>query len=273
MTRCDDSSRLGSTKGGRPLAGRTVVVTRPLGQVGSLADALIGLGAEVLAVPTIRIAPTPLNDEIRSAVRLLSEYDMVVFTSANAVTDFIDRVEECGVERRAVGQATVVAIGPKTAAALVERGLHCDVVPARFVAEGVLEALDERGMGLDGKRVLVPRAKEAREVIPDALRASGATVDVVTVYETVAAESLAVPAARIEAADFVTFTSGSTVDGFVTLMGEAELAQRLARTRLCSIGPVTSEALRARGLPVAVEARPYTAEGLVAAILAAVARG
>jgi len=272
VTRCDDSSRLGSPTDGGPLAGRTVVVTRPLGQVRSLADALIGLGAAVLAVPTIRIAPTPLNDEIRSAVRLLRDYDMVVFTSANAVTDFIDRVEECGVERRAVGQATVVAIGPQTAAALVERGLRCDVVPARFVAEGVLEALDERGMRLDGKRVLVPRAKEARAVIPDALRAAGATVDVVTVYETVAAESLAVPAERVEAADFITFTSGSTVAGFVRLMGEAGLAQRLAGARLCSIGPVTSEALRARGLPVAVEAQPYTAEGLVAAIVRSASR-
>ena len=117
----------------------------------------------MLLAPVIRIAPTPLNDEIRAAVARLAEYDLAVFTSVNAVSDFLDRVAECGADAAQMGRATVVAIGPKTAAALVTRGLPPDIVPVEAVAESAVEALAAAGTRLDGARVLFPeRARLAR---------------------------------------------------------------------------------------------------------------
>ena len=252
-----------------PLSGLTVVVTRAEAQAAALARPLEALGARVLLAPMIRITPTPLNDEIRAAVARLADYDLAVFTSVNAVSGFLDRVGECGADGALLRRATIVAIGPKTAAALAARGLPPDIVPAEAVAESAVEALAAAGTRLDGALVLFPRAREAREVIPEALHAAGASVDVVTVYETVGAEALAVPAAEVEAADFIAFTASSTAEHFVHLMGPDGLARRLAGVRLCSIGPVTSETLRRHGLTVAVEADPHTVEGLVNAIRAA----
>jgi uroporphyrinogen III methyltransferase/synthase len=256
----------------QPLRGVTVVVTRAEVQAAALARPLEALGARVLVAPVIRIVPTALGDELRAAAARLADYDLAVFTSVNAVDDFLDRVAECGAAASSLRRATVVAIGPKTAAALEARDLPPDIVPDEAVAESAVAALTASGVRLDGALVLFPRAREAREVIPNALRAAGATVDVVVVYETVGAERLAVPVGEIEGAAFVTFTASSTVDHFVRLMGADGLAQRLARVRLCSIGPATSETLRRHGLEVAVEAAPHTVEGLVAGIVAAAAR-
>jgi uroporphyrinogen III methyltransferase / synthase len=267
----------------RPLEGKTVVVTRPREQAASLAEALVGLGAEVLPAPTIRIVPRTLDDEIvRIVVNDLLGYRLLIFTSVNGVNIFLDYVAELGLPLAALDDAVVAAIGPTTAAALEARGVACDVVADDFVAEGLLDTLEKRAVPLAGTRVLIPSARLARTVIPDALRASGAVVTVLPVYDTVPAERLEVPAARIEGADYITFTSSSTAQQFVALMETAgarggqggaarPLAERLAGARLCSIGPVTSETLRELGLPVAVEAVEYTAEGLVAALAADVA--
>jgi uroporphyrinogen III methyltransferase/synthase len=141
-------------------------------------------------------------------------------------------------------------------------------VPEEYVAEGVVAALDARARRLAGVRVLLPRAREARPLLPDALRERGAVVDVVTVYDTVPAATLPCPVADVEAADYVTFTSSSTARCFVNLMGADDLVTRLAATKLASIGPVTSGTLRDLGLPVGVEAGVYTAAGLVAALTA-----
>jgi len=270
-----------------PLAGRTVVVTRPRAQAASLIVPLEALGATVLAVPTIRIVPRPFDDEVAAVVRSLSDYRLVVFTSANAVRIFAGYLERVTAEPAGSGRsgespgaslarAAVAAIGPATAAALEAHGVSCDLVPDDFVAEGLLEAFARRGVAPAGARVLIPRAREARSVLPDTLRARGALVDVLPVYDTVAADALAVPAERIATADYITFTSSSTVRQFVSLMeksagassahGAGALAERLSGVRLCSIGPVTSETLRELGLAVAVEAREYTAAGVVAAI-------
>ncbi len=144
------------------------------------------------------------------------------------------------------------------------------------VQEGLAAALAESGIPMAGARVLIPRAREARDVLPDALRVAGALVDVLPVYDTVPVSGLAVPPEQVEDADFVTFTSGSGVRRFVALMEASgagrPLSERLSGARLCSIGPVTSQALRECGLPVAVEASEHTAAGLVAAIATA-ARG
>ncbi len=268
--------------GERPLLGKSVVVTRPAEQADALARPLENLGAEVLLVPTIRIVPVPLNDEIRAAIARLSEYQLVIFTSVNGVAEFLGRMRECGVSPEALAGATVAAIGPRTAAALAAQGVKVGVVPEEFVAEGLLAALDEAGQGGMPTaprgaplRVLVARAREAREVLPDTLRERGALVDVLPVYETVPVEALALPLERIAAADYLTFTAASTVRRFAEL-AEKEgagrpLSERLAGARIVSIGPATSEAVRALGLTVAVEAADHDVHGLVSAILADVA--
>ena len=212
-------------------------------------------------------------------MRAVREYDLVVFTSANAVREFVARLHECGSSVQSLGGALVAVIGPATAAAAHAAGMEPALMAQEFVAEGLLAALDERGVVLAGARVLLPRAAEARDVLPETLRAAGATVDVLTVYETQTVPVPAVLATRLEAADFITFTSASAVRGFAELMGDdmtgagRPAAVRLAGTRLCSIGPQTSAALAELGLPVAVEAEQHTSEGLVQAVVALVAQG
>lgn len=281
---------------GRPLLGRTVVVTRPPEQAASLAEPLAHLGAEVLLAPTIRIVPRPWDDEVAAVVTRLREYHLVVFTSANAVRVFLDHLEAAG-RRREVASAAdavvpralapgllVAAVGPATASALEQRGVTCDVVAGEYVAEGLLAALAHAGAAPAGARVLIPAARLARPALPDALRAGGARVDVLTVYDTVAAGALDVPLADLAAADFITFTSGSTARELAGLIGAAlqapvgeggpappAVADLLAGVRLCSIGPTTSTALRELGLAVAVEALEHTAAGLVEAVVAAAA--
>ena len=170
---------------GRPLEGKTVVVTRPREQAASLARPLEHLGAEVLLAPTIRIVPRMLDDEIvRVVVNDLADYRLLIFTSANGVEVFLGYLTELGLPFTSLDDAIVAAVGPKTASALEERGVTCDVVADDFVAEGLLETLKERAVAPAGTRVLVPSARLARTVLPDALRASGAVVDVLPVYDT-----------------------------------------------------------------------------------------
>ena len=263
----------------RPLEGKTVVVTRPREQAASLVEPLEHLGAEVLLAPTIRIVPRTLDDEIvRIVVNDLPDYRLVIFTSVNGVEVFLGYLRELGLPFALLDGAIIAAVGPKTASALEERGLACDVVADDFVAEGLLDTLEQRAVAPAGTRVLIPAARLARTVLPDALRANGAIVDVLPVYDTVPAERLQVPAERIEGAAFITFTSSSTARQFVALMEVAEarggpgagrpLAERLSGAALCSIGPVTSDTLRELGLAVSVEASEHTAAGLVAAIAA-----
>ena len=161
----------------KPLAGRVVVVTRPQAQAAALADPLTKLGAEVLLAPTIRIEPTALNDEIRAAVSAVERYDLVVFTSANAVREFVARVRECGGTAHSLDGVPVAVVGPATAAAR-GAGVEPAIVAQESMAEGLLAALDECHVAAAGTRVLLPRAAEARDVLPAALRARGARVEV-----------------------------------------------------------------------------------------------
>jgi uroporphyrinogen III methyltransferase / synthase len=256
-----------------PLHGRTVVVTRARAQAAALVQALEQLGAEVLAVPVIRVVPRPIDDRVRGVLARLGEYQLVAFTSANGVEVFLGYLAELGDAPAAVlAGATVAAIGPATAAALERHGLSAGLVPPEHVAEGLVKALLQSRMVVAHARVLLPQAGEARAVLADGLREHGAQVDVLPVYDTLPAESLAVPPERIEEADFITFTSGSTVRHFVRLMQQAgaggPLAERLAGARLCSIGPLTSKALRELDLAVAAEATSYSADGLLRAVVA-----
>lgn len=235
----------------RPLDGVSVAVTRARAQAGALAARLQGLGAHVVQAPVIRIEPLPAQ------VPDLSCYDLLCVTSPNGAEQLLDRVRDA----RALAGPTIAAIGPGTARALRERGIEADIVPERSIAESLVEALRE----VPVTRALIARAQEARDVLADALRERGAQVDVLALYRTVA-ESLGDDArAAALGADYATFTSASSARFF------HDAAGTLAGPRLVSIGPITSEALRALGHEPDVEAADHTPDGLVAALLADVA--
>jgi uroporphyrinogen III methyltransferase / synthase len=239
----------------RPLDGRTVAVTRARAQASGLATRLRELGAEVVETPAIRIVPREVE------VPDLSSHDLVCLTSPNGVRLLFERLAADGRDARALAGATVAAIGPGTARALREHGIVADVVPEKFVAEGLIEAL----AGRDVRRALVARAAEARDVLPDALRERGAEVDVLALYDTVAERLDDEALTALGGASHVTFTSSSTVRFLLEAAGGAGA---LGAARLVSIGPVTSATLREHGLEPHVEAERHDIDGLVAALVA-----
>ncbi|MGH2992246.1 MAG: uroporphyrinogen-III synthase, partial [Solirubrobacterales bacterium] len=251
----------------RPLHGRRVVVTRARAQASGLARTLAGLGAEVIELPAIRIEPRLEAEEVRRAVDDIYSYALVCLTSPNGVRLLFDAMAEAGRDARALANATVAAIGPGTAAALRERGVIANVVPEESVVEALVDALSE--LELEGRPVLVARAAEARDVLPDALRERGAALDVVALYETIAErpDEAAIEAAR--EAEYVTFTSSSTVRNLVEAVGD----RFPAGARVVSIGPITSAAAREAGLEVHVEAERHDIDGLVEALLEDARRG
>jgi uroporphyrinogen III methyltransferase / synthase len=239
----------------RPLHGQVVAVTRARAQASGLAARLRELGAEVLETPAIRIEP-------RSVLLARPErYDVICFTSPNGVSVYF---EALGSDARALAGVTVAAIGPGTAAELERHGVRADIVPERFVAEGLLEALPD----VSGKSVLVARAAQARDALPDGLRERGATVHVLPLYETVA-EPLSADQRRAleEEVTYVTFTSSSTVRFFLDGAGGLP-----SDARVVSIGPVTSATLREHGIEPHVEAARHDIDGLVTAIVEDVRR-
>jgi len=232
-----------------------------------LVRALEALGAEVVAAPAIRIEPLADLEPLRAALAQLSRYAWLVFTSRNTVEIVCDRLPEWGLAARDLAHVAVAAIGPATAEALARYGVTPKLVPRKYVAEAVVAALGERG-DLRGKRVLLPRAREARDALPEGLRTLGATVDVIPVYETVRETGDGSElAAQISAGtiDAVTFTSSSTVRHFVELVGRA--AATSGRFAAAVIGPVTAATARELGIAVAVEADEYTVPGLVEALV------
>jgi uroporphyrinogen III methyltransferase/synthase len=239
-----------------------VVVTRARAQASGLAATLRGLGATAVELPAIRIESMIGTDEVGAAAKAITDYDLVCLTSPNGVNLLFDALAAAGRDARALARATVAAIGPGTARALAAKGIAADVIPERFVAEALVEAL--ASVEVEGKKVLIARAAEARDVLPDAMRERGADVDVVVLYETVreAPDEKAIEAAQ--AADYVTFTSSSTVTNLTEALGD----RFPAAARIVSIGPVTSESVRDAGLELAVEADRHDVDGLLAALLA-----
>jgi len=270
-----------------PLRGIRVLVGRARHQAGALAAELRKLGADVIQIPFIEIRKPRSFRPLDTALRNLGTYDWLILTSANGVEAMWKRMEKLQLRRIALAakrkSIRIAAIGPATKKAIERRGIKVDVVPREYVAESVVSSLREK---VKGKRILLVRAKVARDVIPRELRRAGAHVDVVEAYETV------VPRAsrrRLQAAlnnprrrpHVVTFTSSSTVRNFVELLaaGETRSRGRVARAhtgldgiQLASIGPVTSSTLRELGLPVDIEAREFTIPGLTEAIMRASAK-
>jgi uroporphyrinogen III methyltransferase/synthase len=247
----------------RPLAGARIVVTRARAQASSLSARLRELGADVIEMPAIRVEPLDTGPLDR-ALAVAPEYDWMIFTSQNAVEVVWGAMRARGLDARTLGGVRIAAIGRATADALLDHGMAADVVPQRFVAESLVEALETRD-DVSGRRVLLPRAADARDVLPDGLRALGAEVDVVPIYRTMMdGEGAARVAARLTAGDvdLVTLTSSSTARYFVDAVG----ADAARAAPVASIGPVTSAAARALGLRVAVEAEESTIAGLIAAL-------
>lgn len=236
-----------------PLAGLAVAVTRARAQSSGLAHRLRELGAEVVESPAIRIVP------IDGPAPEVERYDLVCLTSPNGVQLLFERLARAGRDARALAGARVAAIGPGTAAALRGHGVIADVVPERFVAEALVEALST----VPVRRALVARAAGARDVLPDALRDRGAEVDVLELYETVAEPLSETQLAAVKRADYLTFTSSSTVRFLIAAAGSS-VAEG---TKIVSIGPVTSATLREHGLEPDVEARRHDIEGLVQALV------
>jgi uroporphyrinogen-III synthase len=256
----------------RPLAGVRVLVGRARHQASALSSELRKLGATVIEIPFIKIRKPRSFKLLDSALRDLGSYDWLILTSVNGVEAMWGRLAKLRPMKTTSKRLRIAAIGPATRKAIERRGRKVDVVPKEYVAESVVRSLRRR---VKGKRVLLVRAKVARDVIPRELRRAGAKVDVVEAYETVVPASSRSRLRRLlrnpkRRPRVVTFTSSSTVRNFVALLGAPTAS--LDRIRLASIGPITSATLRELGLPVHIEAREFTIPGLVEAILHSLSR-
>jgi uroporphyrinogen-III synthase len=252
-----------------PLAGTRILVGRARHQASALSAGLRSLGASVVEIPFIEIRKPRSFRPLDNALKDLKTYDWLILTSANGVEALWQRRRELRLTRRHFAYLQIAAIGPATKRALVKNGLKVNMVPEEYVAESVVQGLREK---IAGKRVLLVRAKVARDVIPEELRAAGAHVDVVEAYETVVPKQSRAKLRSLMKSDqrphLVAFTSSSTVRNFVELVGK-ERTGALHDVQFASIGPVTSSTLREAGLPVAIEAREFTIAGLIRAIVLA----
>ena len=258
-----------------PLSGVRVLVGRARHQASALSSGLRDQGAEVLEIPFIEIRKPRSYKALDAALKRLSEYDWLILTSVNGVDALWERLRKLHLGGKAMRHLKVAAIGPATRQAIEQHGVKVNVVPREYVAESVVASLRRK---VKGKRVLLARAKVARDVIPRELRKLGARVDVVEAYETVIPQASrqrlrAALASRSRRPDWITFTSSSTVRNFVALLGESRgrvgrdpMGKEDNRVRVASIGPVTSSTLRELGLTVDIEAAEYTIPGLIKAI-------
>ncbi len=247
----------------QPLFGKRVVVTRAREQASELTEKLHARGAEVIELPTIQILPPKNLGALKQAVRDAATYDWIVFTSVNGVDAFFSHVRDV----RQLGKAKIAVIGPATAARVRERGLGVALQPKTFVAEELIKAF--KRSNVNGKRILLARADIARPVLAVGLRKLGAKVTEVVAYRTITAKDVeSLNRLMVDGADWVTFTSSSTVENFCAAVKVKQLLKKHPRLCFASIGPVTSRTARARGLRIIAEAKRYTIDGLVKAILA-----
>ncbi len=255
----------------RPLFGRGIVITRPEKQAEELEKLLYTRGARVVKFPVIDIVHSEDLLPLDNAIEKLDSYHWIVFTSANGVSFFFRRLRELGKDLRELKGVKIAAIGPATASAVEAMGIRVDLVPEEFISEGVVRSF--AGFDMQGARVLLPRAEEARDVIPEGLAKMGATIDVATAYRTVCSErdpSELTPLFENGEIDVITFTSPSTVFNFLKIMG-ADFTLP-SGVRVATIGPVTEAAAKKAGLPVHIRQERYTIPELVDAITASFQR-
>ncbi len=250
----------------KPLFGKRIAVTRPAGQAEEFSSALREYGAVVYECATIRIEPVGDGAAVDQEIACLGDYNWLIFTSANAVDMFMTRVFGLGLDARCLGGVRVSVIGSKTAEQLRGYGIVADVVPRKYVQEGLLESLAVE----TGDRVLLPRAAEARDLLPLTLEQKGAHVEVVPLYETAGNKEGIVKLKRYltkGVVDVITFTSSSTVKRLMDALSDKERSRLFHDVLIASIGPVTSAIVREAGLEVQIEAKEYTTKGLLKAIL------
>jgi len=259
----------------KPLSGCRVLVSRAKKQAGALSSTLKDLGCQVIEIPFIEIRKPSSYKPLDAALKNLASYDWLILTSVNGVEALFQRMAKRKVDQAALAHLKIAAIGPATRKAIEKHGLKVSVIPKEYVAESVVASLHKH---VKGKRVLLVRAKVARDVIPRELRKAGATVDVIEAYETIVPKSshrrLRAVLASKRKPHAITFTSSSTVKNFVSLLGLSSARAALKKSarnhgvHSASIGPVTSATLREFGLPVDIEAKTSDIPGLVAAIVA-----
>jgi uroporphyrinogen III methyltransferase/synthase len=252
----------------RPLLGKRIVVTRAREQASDLVKQLADLGAECLQYPTIKVIPAADTDPLSDAISSLCAYDWIVFTSVNGVKFFFARLFELDLDVRALNHLHTAAIGPVTSQQLRTFGLKSDILPKNYRAEAVVEAFCKED--LKGKKILLPRAAEARPVLPVELRKMGAEVDEVTAYltENVADNAdLLIEQLTQKRIDLITFTSSSTVKNFKTLLPSENIKDLLDGVTIASIGPITTDTAKELGFEVHITAHTYTIPGLCDAIM------
>ena len=266
MTRSPDQHR---PQVSQLLSGKKILITRAREHASRFAALLREYGAEPIEVPTIQSIPPSSWEPLDTVLAAISTYDWLIFTSATGVQAFFARFEARGRQLADLQGLKLCAIGPATAKALRARGLEVAVMPPEYRAEAVVQSLS--ALPITGKRLLIPRAAVARDVLPRALEACGAHVEVVEAYRTVLPSDSLAPHARHliaqGAIDVVTFTSSSTVTNFVTLLGEADLPQLLQAAVIACIGPITADTVRAYGITPTIVADEYTVPGLARAIM------
>ncbi len=253
-----------------PLFGKKIVVTRTQEKTGVFAEKLSALGAEVLEFPTIEIQPLSNFKEMDRAIRNLKNYDWLVFTSVYGVEAFFDRLQKTHQkDARFLSQLKIAVVGPETKNRLLQYGISPDLFPKRYETLAIVEAFKKRFPDLKNKRILLVRARIAPPALETGLKKLGGQVSRVAAYNTKFPKGLAPPmkdALKHQKIDFVTFTSSSTVENFIKILGLKQVKKMAKTTRFASIGPVTSKTLRRYGLKAACEAKVFTTEGLAAAI-------
>lgn len=260
----------------KPLLGRNIVVTRAREQASGLIARLADLGASVLECPAIEIAPLADYSECDAALANLAAYGWLIFTSVNGVKYFWQRLQKAGMDSRSLCNCRVAAIGPATAAALLQVGIRADLEPESYVAEALAaELIAREGDRLNGMRILLPRALKARSVLPDELVRAGAIVDVLPVYQAIPAKGMIAEVKELldqDKLDCIAFASSSTVENFLDLLPASELA-RHSGTILAAIGPITAATLKKHGLSAQIQPETFTIPALVQAIVARLGGG
>lgn len=250
-----------------PLIGKKILITRAREQSGEFVALLKKMGGEVIEFPTIEIVPPLGWKDLDRAIHQLKSYDWIIFTSANGVHFFWQRLKEKG-KHRLPPSLKVCAIGPATSRQLKEKNIPVAYMPKEFIAESILEGFEK--MFIKGKRILLARAKKARDVLPKGLRKMGAEVDVVEVYRTVRPKGGRKRLKQLlkkEKIDVITFTSSSTVDHFAERLQREELKKLLRDMAIACIGPVTARTAKAWGINAQIQPKEYTISGLTKAIV------
>jgi uroporphyrinogen III methyltransferase/synthase len=251
----------------RSLQGKNIMVTRARDQAGVFAAMLIDRGATVIEFPTIDVIPPPTWAELDEALLAIKKFHWIVFTSTNAVQFFVKRIASLGYDQHILHGIHICAVGQKTAESLKSCGIKVDLIPAEFKAEGVLEAFSN--IEVKGRKFLIPRAKEAREKIPDKLKELGAEVTVVSVYENVkpAADlSRIISLFKQKKIDVITFASSSTVRNFVEIVGQKGYKSLLKGVTIACIGPITAKTVEEYGMTPDIMPKVYTIPALIEAM-------